>query len=692
MQGPGAYGQPYNGQHYGNGNSYPSAHNQMNHYDHQSSYRHQSQHAPPPSQHGYGASPNQVQYGHHPQQQQQQHHQQQYPPQLDEFAAPPEVGSDVNAFSRFFSFHLSQLTFNSKPVITNLTLFAHQHLLRMSGVVAQCLDDHLRLCPPENRLPALYLLDSISKNIGQPYTTLFARFIERRFLETYQVVDQNTKIKMEELLGTWRTGGPDKGELFRLPDEGRTGGRVQRGIEHTLFGSAGRGGGIGGGGRAMRENESYMAGVQQLPSVASQSERSAVLADVRRLLSLRHDQAKVHPEDAVNASQIVALQKLEKLVLETQLTSDQVFQIREQLAALAPPEPDTSVLAPSFPLNDVTGVPASSLVAQNDISHLSSVPGGAGSPPVDPSAAAGIDLNLLATLQGLAGSGGLAQLLGAVTPINGAGGGTTPLHVPTVADDYAGATSPADSVLTDPLTKDYEDAVVALDIQLSNSSIIRARPEASAFVYEKLPLQCKQCGLRYFDSVVGKKHMDAHLDWHFTHKRRIREGAGRPQGRSWLSLEDDWLTSDTIDLSYANADASTSTRKADPGVLDRAELLKRKVIAPTDPSKLNTPCPVCKERFKSEWSEDDEEWVFYNCVEVEGVLFHATCHAEAGASRLAAKLRLDESNRPSRESTPKLSTSANENGASGDGKKRKNEWDDLDLGDDVKRPKAEPRE
>ncbi len=41
---------------------------------------------------------------------------------------------------------------------------------------------------------------------------------------------------MEELLGTWRTGGPDGGELFRDPDEGRTG-RVQRGIESALFGT-----------------------------------------------------------------------------------------------------------------------------------------------------------------------------------------------------------------------------------------------------------------------------------------------------------------------------------------------------------------------------------------------------------------------------------------------------------------------
>lgn len=67
-----------------------------------------------------------------------------FPPHPDEFRAPPEVALDPNAFRRFFAYHLTTLTYNSKPAITNLTLFAHQHLLRMSTVVASCLEDHLR--------------------------------------------------------------------------------------------------------------------------------------------------------------------------------------------------------------------------------------------------------------------------------------------------------------------------------------------------------------------------------------------------------------------------------------------------------------------------------------------------------------------------------------------------------------------
>lgn len=121
-------------------------------------------------------------------------------------------------------------------------------------------------CPPAYVLPAFYLLDSICKNIGPPYLALFSRFIERAFLSAYHSVDPPTRTKLEELLGTWKTGGADGGELFRDPEEprgpargGAAVGRVQRGIEGALFGARGRGDGLLG--RAAKDAEMYNAGV-----------------------------------------------------------------------------------------------------------------------------------------------------------------------------------------------------------------------------------------------------------------------------------------------------------------------------------------------------------------------------------------------------------------------------------------------
>lgn len=61
-----------------------------------------------------------------------------------ELRPPPDVAHDPNSFRRYFKLQLDHLTYNSKPVITSLTLFAHEHAIRMASVVAQCFDEHLR--------------------------------------------------------------------------------------------------------------------------------------------------------------------------------------------------------------------------------------------------------------------------------------------------------------------------------------------------------------------------------------------------------------------------------------------------------------------------------------------------------------------------------------------------------------------
>ena len=64
------------------------------------------------------------------------------------------------------------------------------------------------------KLPAFYLLDAISKNVFEPYGRLFAAVVAGLFKDTYDVVDQPTRSKMEEMLLTWRTGAPTGRELF----------------------------------------------------------------------------------------------------------------------------------------------------------------------------------------------------------------------------------------------------------------------------------------------------------------------------------------------------------------------------------------------------------------------------------------------------------------------------------------------
>ena len=71
----------------------------------------------------------------------------------------------------------------------------------------------LTQCAPEYKLPAMYLLDSICKNVGAPYTTCFGINLYRTFADTYTQVPESIRRKLIELYGTWKTSATG-GMLF----------------------------------------------------------------------------------------------------------------------------------------------------------------------------------------------------------------------------------------------------------------------------------------------------------------------------------------------------------------------------------------------------------------------------------------------------------------------------------------------
>ena len=202
----------------------------------------------------------------------------------------------------------------------------------------------------------------------------------------------------------------------------------------------------------------------------------------------------------------------------------------------------------------------------------------------------------------------------------------------------------------------YEEMILSMNMRLESLDMntcvsllaltdCTVYPDSTCDRMTSLPVshlsdRCAQCGARFPDT---EGVMQAHLDWHFRRNRKQRESEGRGAHRRWLPrAEVSWrasvLTHDMFaDIVSSNGSKTLFLRmKLDLRHLLRkrrnlnsqpkkiAALKKKHVKVPSDPAVLGKPCPICKEPFKAEWSEEDEEWQWKNAINLNEKVGHST--------------------------------------------------------------------
>lgn len=165
-------------------------------------------------------------------------------------------------------------------------------------------------------------------------------------------------------------------------------------------------------------------------------------------------------------------------------------------------------------------------------------------------------------------------------------------------------------------------------IQFTTASIRTSRPGLLQAFLSRNPNQCTTCGRRFASDNIGTEKKARHLDWHFKTKTRMIEAERRGVSRSWYVDEREWIASREVD---DDQEAENTPKKENGSV--KAAVQEDWVLAPTDPTLRNLSCPIDQEGWKSEWSEEMQEFLWRDAVVVGGRYYHASCYRDVMKGR-----------------------------------------------------------
>ncbi|KAI0982053.1 hypothetical protein GJ496_007665 [Pomphorhynchus laevis] len=113
------------------------------------------------------------------------------------------AGDDGKVVYNDFKSALEELHINSKPYINMLTMLAEE-CQHQANYVVQAIEERLVQASPDTKMPILYVLDSIIKNLKETdYLSLFDVNIVKLFVQTFEQLDDRNRQALHKLRMTW---------------------------------------------------------------------------------------------------------------------------------------------------------------------------------------------------------------------------------------------------------------------------------------------------------------------------------------------------------------------------------------------------------------------------------------------------------------------------------------------------------
>ncbi|WLF81720.1 hypothetical protein PVL30_005520 [Lodderomyces elongisporus] len=576
---------------------------------------------------------------------------------------------------------LSELTFNSQPIITELTQKAKSHL-ELADQIMDLITERIHNTIPEQKLFALYVLDDICKVVGNPYNILIGDEIYDIFIHVFQMNNDVIREKMVRLFNTWKVSTLRNTKILIFPKDQlnkidqflkKAGYPKKRAIDNTNSQLQQQQQQQQQQQKQQQQQQQFTVPVVGLPPKPGVSIQQSLINDIDQLIPVferqisngGHNDPKLPDRlKALNRLKILLgskemkpaeLEAIKSHIVNIQIQTSQAqaqAQLQAQSQSQTPtPVPVTPATTPQPKIN-----PAIRLFQELIFSGLVAkdqepIPG---SKPVYTLMFP--EVKYSAKQSPLGENDNLEDILLQSSSIQRSEYEKLKfvelMSVMKKTSTFSTTTNTNNINNINNNNNNNNNISGTGDLQhFINSN--KPTSNLTSLLYGAKPSKCSICGKRFTVDVDGTTKKRLHLDWHFRMNKKQSVKGGNIQSRNWFLDDYDWVQFDEDSLSeYASVNNSNGNNKnnnsnsdigfnsnksgisgpqsASNGAAGSFQSSTYVVVPPND-TNMNNRCLICREQVRAKYNDEIGEWVWNECIRQPGEkngrrIVHVSCY------------------------------------------------------------------